>query len=126
MLADGADVNRRMSIGENLRETPALMEAAAVGSLEIMRLLLTAGAKVNLQDFRGDTALHQLLRNNWVDDHKVMAILLAYGVDVTSKTKKAIHRVCRHKDVITKWVKALGENGQQWCESFFADYLHTD
>ena len=88
MLADGADVNRRMSIGENLRETPALMEAAAVGSLEIMRLLLTAGAKVNLQDFRGDTALHQLLRNNWVDDHKVMAILLAYGVDVDIKNKR--------------------------------------
>ena len=128
MLADGADVNRRAWLRETVRETTALMEAVAVGSLEIMRLLLTAGAKVNLQDSRGDTALHRVLGAYWSDIHRYVAVarLIAYGADVDIKNKEGETPRLIAQRTDDKVLGYLIHNGQQWRESFFADYSHTE
>jgi ankyrin repeat protein len=51
-LDSGADVNaRQLSDGFT-----ALMDAVAGGHLEIMRTLVEAGARVNMQSYQGDAA----------------------------------------------------------------------
>lgn len=55
-IRNGADVNARCYMNENSTYYP-LVQAAIVGSLEIVRLLVESGADVNQQQMNGESAL---------------------------------------------------------------------
>jgi ankyrin repeat protein len=76
MLAADPDLVR--SADEELR-TP-LHFAAESGSVEMVEVLLEAGADVNAQTRGGETPLHRAL---WGDDHELIEALLAADPDLT-------------------------------------------
>lgn len=78
LLLAGADVN---FIGGD-RYVP-LNEAAESGNSQIVRLLLEAGAKVEIYDVFGKQALHRAVRCE-EDMEDILSILLAHGADINS------------------------------------------
>jgi len=84
LLGRGADANAvdRNTGGQG--ETPLLYAARgnAGNSLEIVTLLLNAGASALAQDQRGTTALM-----NALDHPDIVYLLLAHGADVNARTK---------------------------------------
>ena len=124
MLANGADVNSRILSSGNKKTKTALMMVASYGEREQLaekiRLLLAAGAELNLQNSKGDTALHLLVRRYNNLQEEALAVLMAYGAEVDIRNKKGeTPRMIAQRRF--KVVKALVENGQQWRASFFAN-----
>lgn len=72
LLERHADANRRGKIYRSQPKIPLLL-AAERGNLEIVRLLIEAGARVNEQDDGGFSALHCAARNS---NAKVLKILI--------------------------------------------------
>lgn len=58
------DVNGRMK--DNRQATPAML-AADVGNVEALRLLMSAGARVQMLDANGETCLHYAVRKAHID-----------------------------------------------------------
>ncbi len=71
-----------ISKGANVKDG-ALLHACSLGSLEIIQLLLDAGANVSVRDARGRTVLHFVSGN--MNFSKVFPLLLALGADINSK-----------------------------------------
>ena len=61
-----------------------MMWAAWESRDDIVRLLLEAGATVNLRDYQGDTALHKAVRSGNSD---AIPILLQFGADPDLRNK---------------------------------------
>jgi ankyrin repeat protein len=78
LIKSGADVNTR-----DVRDETPLMYAAWVGSANAMKLLLEAGAQVNLQSQAGATAL--IWSATEIDKVK---LLVDHGADVNLATKR--------------------------------------
>jgi ankyrin repeat protein len=76
-LTKGADVNTRDARGNTL-----LMEAAAFGSIDAMKMLLAAGADVNAKNQFDSTPLLLAAGNN-----EKARLLIERGADVNAKTK---------------------------------------
>jgi ankyrin repeat protein len=75
-IREGADVNSRAD-----RDTTPLMYAAAFGSLDALKLLKRAGARVNAQNAFGATALM------WsVTETAKVRLLLDAGADVNARS----------------------------------------
>lgn len=79
-LKKGADVNAKN--GEWGKT--ALMEASQVGNIEVVKVLLDAGADVNLKDEYDDTAL---LFSTWKCRTAVTQLLIDKGADVNIQNK---------------------------------------
>jgi ankyrin repeat protein len=75
LLARGADVNQ---VARNPMRVQPLHSAAAAKSLELVRLLVEAGAPVNAQQQQGWTPLHAAVQHN---DVEMTRYLLANGAD---------------------------------------------
>lgn len=82
---------KRGSTTTNIRDcvgkTP-LHEAAEFGKIEVVRLLIDAGAKLDVQDNRGNTPLHNAA--SWTSKIKHVELLLSSGArtDVRNKENK--------------------------------------
>jgi hypothetical protein len=80
-LGSGANVNARNNSPGELHET-AIMEAADLGNVDLVRLLLDHRADVNLKDDNGSTAVLNAAAS---DKANAIRILLANGADVNAK-----------------------------------------
>src|SRR5258708_54720 len=94
LLAKGADVNAvSVAEGQQMKNgllalgvnTPLLL-TVAYGGPEEVKMLLDAGAKVNVQDVRGMTPLMLAVATDCADA-RVAKLLLAKGADTAIKTK---------------------------------------
>jgi uncharacterized protein len=80
LLANGADVNARSSMGE----TP-LHAAAAMNKVEFVSVLLAHKADINAMDEKGWTPLHAAAHSN---RKETVELLLASGADATIRGKQ--------------------------------------
>ena len=78
----GLDPDTPITYGES-SITP-LMKASERGKRDIVKYLLSKGAKVNAKDGDGDTPLHLAARQDAVE---ILAILLKYGADTKAKNR---------------------------------------
>ena len=79
LLAEGADPNARSSNAMGVRPIhAAVAHRDAAEALAVLRVLLDAGADVNLPQEAGWTALHQAAHRGWTD---VVRLLLSRGAD---------------------------------------------
>lgn len=78
LLAHGANPNVQSQLGE----TP-LVQAAHVGTLKTVQLLLRAGADVNIRDADGKTALMMATENCMDSETEIVTLLLKAGADPT-------------------------------------------
>jgi ankyrin repeat protein len=104
-LAKGADVNWR-----GLDHMPALHRAAKDGNVALVRLLIKAGADVNLDGGAGVQPLHAAMDSNARVD--VARVLLAAGANsncVTDAFSSPLGRACGSGDV--QLIALLIENG---------------
>ena len=88
-LQDGEDINSRSqkqigtkSIGS---AWTALMFASSLDRVEAVRYLLQQGAKVDLTDVNGNTALHMVADAS--DDAELVTLLLAAGASTTVRNQ---------------------------------------
>src|SRR5215831_982749 len=102
-LSKGVNANARDS-----RETTLLMHAAAVGSPEMVKLLLDSGADVNAKNPLGNTAL-----NLSADQPEKVSLLVAKGADVNTATKlgRTALLIAAHCDGCSSTVKLLLDKG---------------
>jgi ankyrin repeat protein len=77
LVNHGTDPNIQNKDGKR----SALLNAAMEDNFKAMRILIEAGAKVNLKDEDGDTAL------DLTDDEKIRQLLIAYGAVEKSETE---------------------------------------
>lgn len=110
-LSEGADPNwhlRDFVFGDT-----ALMNAARSRNLDLVRLLLDAGADPNLQNNRGDTALISAVY--WGDDYtNVVELLIEEGADVKSRNNygvSALRLAVGHIPPCPGIVRILKEHG---------------
>jgi len=80
LVEDGADPDSPIAYGEN-KVTP-LVKASGRGKRDIVRFLLSKGAKVNERTTNGDTALLDAVKGGYED---VVAVLLAAGADIRAR-----------------------------------------
>lgn len=80
LVEDGADPDTPIAYGENT-VTP-LMKAAGRGRRDIVRYLLSKGAKVNGRNADGDTALMEAVKRGFDD---IVPLLIAAGADVKAR-----------------------------------------
>src|SRR5258708_19931299 len=94
LMAEGADVNAvSVAEGKQMKNgllalgvmTP-LLSTAAYGGPEEVKMLLDAGAKVNVQDVRGMTPLMLAVATDGADA-RVVKLLIAKGADTAIKSK---------------------------------------
>jgi hypothetical protein len=78
LIDRGADVNAPSTNPEHKQDTP-LMTASAIGRVEVMRVLLAAGARVNLGDADGWTALMYASYHGQIE---AIRVLLAAGAQI--------------------------------------------
>lgn len=79
-VRNGADVNARCYMNENSTYYP-LVQAAIVGSLEIVRLLVESGADVNQQQMNGESALANAANVASPGRLRIAQYLLEHGAD---------------------------------------------
>ena len=73
------DILKQINIQDPLKGNTPLMQAIEFNnSLKLIEALLSAGAKVNIKDFIGNTALHLAATEGRKD---VVEVLLAHGAD---------------------------------------------
>ena len=112
-MLDGVDVYYQANVA-------ALIKAAARGRWQEMRLLLQAGADVNVHDSEGNTALHTLLRHDNTDVEEAVALLLAYGADVAIKNNSGeLPLMLAIENQHSKVTKALLTSGWYWRGSYY-------
>ena len=78
-------ISKGASFSINVRDSDGvtvLMLAAEAGNVDIVKMLLAAGANVNAKDFDGDAVLVWAMGEGHVD---VVEVLLAAGADVNAK-----------------------------------------
>lgn len=109
---DLAGLKSRIAKGEvnvrDSRETTLLMHAAAVGSVEAVKLLLDSGADVNAKNALGSTALMLA-----ADQPEKARLLIAKGADVNAASKmgRTPLMIAAHCDGCSATVKLLIEKG---------------
>lgn len=84
LLAHGVDVNARRNYSEDFAET-ALMSAAAYSQVDVMRVLLAKGAKLDFRGVRGDTALMHSVRSIYP---RATKFLLSQGAQVNAQNQR--------------------------------------
>ncbi|XP_062609750.1 ankyrin repeat and SOCS box protein 8-like isoform X1 [Saccostrea cucullata] len=82
LLQAGSDPN-----AENLYKATPLMLAAGTGQLEVINLLLDAGADINHEDNKGKTAFHISCEHTRSIQIKTSRLLLSRGADVNHKDR---------------------------------------
>ena len=117
LLENGCDINARNQAGE-----PAIVLAAEIGREEIVKMLILAGANLDLQDHEdGYTALHRAAINNEIQ----CGVLLTEGganVGIKDKHSRTAHDVARSDEfreaikqalsfTVSKIVCILGNTG---------------
>ncbi|KAK8647505.1 hypothetical protein V6N13_121240 [Hibiscus sabdariffa] len=75
--------------------------AASIGNLEIMEILLSKGANVNVKNDGGRTALHYAASKGWL---KIAELLISHGAEVdatdrTGQTPLMNAVICHNKEV---------------------------
>jgi len=80
LVEDGADPDTSIAYGDN-QVTP-LMRASGRGRRDIVRYLLSKGAKVNARNADGDTALMEAVKRGFDD---IVTLLIAAGADVKAR-----------------------------------------
>jgi ankyrin repeat protein len=80
LVEDGADPDTPIEYGEN-KVTP-LMKAAGRGRRDIVRYLVSKGAKVNARNADGDTALMEAVKRGFDD---IVSLLFEAGADVKAR-----------------------------------------
>jgi ankyrin repeat protein len=93
LLERGADMNAQ----DKFEWTP-LHSASYNGRHEIAQVLLRHGAKVNLENYLGETALHLSREGKYgsQDDVRVAQLLLDAGLDVNAETSVTGRRYMLH------------------------------
>ena len=110
-LQHGADVNY-----QDHKAKTALHRAAKAGFVEVMELLLSAGAEVNVPDKVGETALFDVVRSTIKDaskKQKALHILLKAGADrahVNHRGEDTLMLVRKSRKVFVHWQPALGNS----------------
>lgn len=121
LVAAGADVNARIK-HRGYSATP-LHSTAEYGRLEILELLLKAGAKVDTPDQYEQSPLHAVASSRSVDGVK---LLLAAGADVNARDQgdaTPLHTAVKHST--TEVVKALVAAGANVNARTEGDYYPT-
>lgn len=103
LIQKGADVNYRKEIGrgntkDTIIQTPLKTAIEQNGSVGVIKLLLDAGAKVDIQGPNDDTALHLAVYRYWKDFQLILKLLIDHGADVKAKGyegKTALHLAAR-------------------------------
>lgn len=104
LQSKGIQVNAKDNRGRT-----ALMYAIAAGHLEMVRLLLTNGARIDATDNDGASALHHAVERHYPD---IVKELLSKGADINAKTK--LNRtpldmaVSKEDDVMVNLLKHAG------------------
>jgi ankyrin repeat protein len=83
LVEDGADPDTPIEYGPN--KMSPLAKASGRGQRDIVRYLLSKGAKVNAPATTGDTALMEAVKGGYDD---VVTLLLAAGADITARDKQ--------------------------------------
>jgi ankyrin repeat protein len=106
LISRGADVNAASVFGGEVRHGPIaltgmtpLITAAPHSPAEVVRVLLEGGAKVNVQDGRGQTPLMAAVSSE-NQDPQVIKTLLAAGADVNAKDGNG--------DSVLDWARKVG------------------
>lgn len=88
LLNEGANANDFL----HLKEGTALTFAASLGRLEICKIFLNYGAKMEKQDYYGNNALHNAANKGHIN---ICEMFLNNGIDVNIKTKfKSTPLIC--------------------------------
>ena len=82
LVENGADVNVR---SKSCQRTP-LMSASEFDELDAVKFLVEHGARVDLQDRRGETCLHHAASQGSVASHELLRYLLDRGADINALT----------------------------------------
>ncbi len=107
-LLDGksVDINARFNEGST-----ALMIAAFNHNIDVVRVLLEAGADVNLQNDFGSTALMEAVLFDFEGDTQVLLeVLLEAGANIYVKDEKGL--------------TAMDHAQEEWVESFLRTWKH--
>jgi ankyrin repeat protein len=83
LIAEGADVN-----AADLEGLTPLHAAASRDSVEVVRILLDAGAEVDARSNTGDTPLYNAVRNTTPAAVSIMRLLRERGADPTIANEK--------------------------------------
>jgi ankyrin repeat protein len=108
MLIDaGADVNEAAT---NAQKVAIIHSAAASGNVEMVRLLIEKGARVNVVQEGGFTPLHEAA----AQDNRAMAeLLIKAGADLTARTTNgetaADLATARKHPGMAAWLRTLGD-----------------
>lgn len=83
LVENGADVNVR---SKGCQRMP-LISASEFDELDAVKFLVEHGARVDLQDRRGETCLHHAASQGSVASHEPLRYLLDRGADINALTK---------------------------------------
>ena len=81
LIAKGANVNAKGA-------SPAILRAAGNGNVEIVGMLLDAGADIRTHDDNGDRPLHRAARRKAADAARTVEFLLRRGAEVDMSNRK--------------------------------------
>lgn len=105
LLGAGANPNTASSA-----QRLPLHEAAECGNIDMVRALLTAGAKIDVFDYTGQLPLHRAVSGEY-GNAEVVSLLLASGSDVNIPDKDGIqpifHVINHYQQQASKLMKAL-------------------
>ena len=84
-ISHGADINKEYETGYRAYTKTLLIQALEENNIELVSYLIKNGAKVNMEDCDGRTALHYAVNADHPDKKQIVQLLLDNGADINIK-----------------------------------------